>query len=167
MINFLNAYFIIGFIFVSVVGSLTHFLYNFSKQNVIVGLFSPVNESVWEHMKLIFFPMLIYSFVLINKLQSYFPCIKSSLFLGIIIGTFLIPILFYTYTSIIGYNKLIIDISIFYISVLIAFYSAYLLTLSCNVNSYTNVITLVIFVITILFFVFTYYPPPLKFFEAP
>lgn len=167
MINFLNAYFIIGFIFVSVVGSLTHFLYNFSKQNVIVGLFSPVNESVWEHMKLIFFPMLIYSLFLINKLQSYFPCIKSSLFLGIIIGTFLIPILFYTYTSIIGYNKLIIDISIFYISVLIAFYSAYLLTLSCNVNSYTNVITLVIFVITILFFVFTYYPPPLKIFEAP
>lgn len=159
--------FIIGFIFVSVAGTLAHFLYDFSKQNVIVGLLSPVNESTWEHMKLIFFPMLIYSIFSIIKFQTDYPCIKSSLFLGIIIGTFLIPILFYTYTAILGYNKLVIDISIFYISVFIAFYSAYRLTLSCKCNQYTKIITLSVFVIMILFFVFTYFPPQIKIFESP
>lgn len=163
----LSMYFVLGFIFVSVIGTLAHFLYDFSKQNVLVGLISPVNESTWEHMKLIFFPMLMYSLFLISKLQNNYPCIKSSLFLGIIIGTFLIPILFYTYTGILGYNKLALDISVFIISVLIAFFTAYKLTLSCKGDPYIKVITLCVFILAILFFIFTYFPPQLELFKEP
>lgn len=160
-------YFVLGFIFVSVTGTLAHFLYDFSKQNVLVGLISPVNESVWEHMKLVFFPMLLYSLFIIPKLQNNYPCIKSSLFLGILIGTFLIPILFYTYTSILGYNKLAFDISVFFISVFIAFFTAYKLTLSCNGNQSSRVITLCVFILAIAFFVFTYFPPQIEIFKEP
>ncbi|MEA4973343.1 MAG: DUF6512 family protein [Candidatus Metalachnospira sp.] len=163
----LSMYFVLGFIFVSVIGTLAHFLYEFSKQNVLVGLISPVNESTWEHMKLIFFPMLMYSLFLIPKLQNNYPCIKSSLFLGIIIGTFLIPILFYTYTGILGYNKLALDISVFIISVLIAFFTAYKLTLSCKSDPYIKVITFCVFILAILFFIYTYFPPQLEIFKEP
>ena len=52
---------LIGILFVSVTGTLSHFLYQFSGNCFLTGLFSPVGESTWEHMKLLFFPMLFYS----------------------------------------------------------------------------------------------------------
>lgn len=58
---------IIGIIFVMLTGTLSHFLYDWSGQNPVVGLFTPVNESIWEHMKLLFFPMLLYSLIMILK----------------------------------------------------------------------------------------------------
>ncbi len=59
-----------GILFVLITGSLAHFLYDWSGNNLIIGLFSPVSESIWEHMKLIFFPMLIYSLSVIPGLRS-------------------------------------------------------------------------------------------------
>ena len=50
---------IISTIFVIILGTLLHFTYNWSNNNPLVGIFSAVNESTWEHLKLIFFPMLI------------------------------------------------------------------------------------------------------------
>ena len=47
---------IIGFVFVSVIGTLAHFVFEWSGNNTVVGLFCPINESPWEHLKLIFFP---------------------------------------------------------------------------------------------------------------
>lgn len=46
------------FLFISILGTLLHFTYEWSQNNAIVGLFSAVNESTWEHLKLLFFPML-------------------------------------------------------------------------------------------------------------
>ena len=40
---------------VSLLGTLLHFTYRWSGRNPLIA---PVNESVWEHMKLLFFPML-------------------------------------------------------------------------------------------------------------
>ena len=47
------------FFFISILGVLLHFTYEWSNDNPAVGLFSAVNESTWEHLKLIFFPMLL------------------------------------------------------------------------------------------------------------
>ena len=41
------------FIFISVLGVLLHFTYEWSGDNAVVGLFSAVNESTWEHLKLL------------------------------------------------------------------------------------------------------------------
>ena len=50
---------IVSTIFIMILGTLLHFTYKWSNNNVIVGTFSAINESTWEHLKLIFFPMLI------------------------------------------------------------------------------------------------------------
>lgn len=162
----MSIYFILGFFFVSITGTLAHFLYDFSDQNCIVGLFTPVNESTWEHMKLIFFPMLLYSLFTISKLHEQYPCVKNGLFIGMIIGTFLIPILFYAYTSVLGYNKLIIDVSIFYLSVFVAFVTAYWIT-SNGYCSSSKVISIIILLLTVMFIVFTYFPPNIDIFKSP
>ena len=52
-------YSITGVILVSIVGTVAHFIYDWTGQNPIIGLITAVNESTWEHMKLLFFPMVL------------------------------------------------------------------------------------------------------------
>lgn len=163
----LKCYTIIGIIFVIITGTLFHFLYDWSNKNFIVSLFTPVNESVWEHMKLLFFPMLLYSFVMIFHLKKDYPCIASSLCFGILTGTLLIPIFFYAYTFILGKNTLIFDILIFMLSSIIAFFVAYKFTLSCKLKPYTFWLYILVVILFICFVVFTLYPPHFKIFEDP
>lgn len=165
--NKLKCYTVIGAIFVLIIGTLSHFLYEWTNYNYIIGLFTPVNESTWEHMKLIFFPMLLYSLFMILKLNKDYKCLVSSLSSGILLGTFLIPIIFYTYSGILGYNTFILDILTFAVSVIAAFYAAYKLALSCNMQRYTALLRGLIIVITICFLLFTYYPPNIGLFAIP
>ena len=51
----------LGFVIISVVGTLAHFLYDFSHHNKIVGLFAAVNESTWEHIKIALTPTFLWS----------------------------------------------------------------------------------------------------------
>ena len=163
----LKSYIIAGIIFVSIAGTLLHFAYEFSGRNSLLGLFVPINESIWEHTKLIFFPMLIYSFYLNKNLLPDYPCINSSMILGEISGVISIIALYYTYSGIIGFNLAVIDISIFYISVISAFYIAYKSTLFCTLNNHK---TILYFSLTVLFFMFICFsinPPKIPLFISP
>ncbi len=51
----------LGILFTAALGSFGHFAYDLSKENILVALFCPVNESTWEHLKLLFFPFLLFS----------------------------------------------------------------------------------------------------------
>ena len=90
-----------GFVFTAVMGTLLHFLYEWSGESAVAALISGVNESTWEHMKLLFFPML--GFALIQsrffKDTESFWSIKLK---GSLIGLLLIPVIFYTYNGAIG-----------------------------------------------------------------
>ncbi len=156
---------IIGAIFVLITGTLAHFLYRWSGNNTIVGLFVPINESIWEHMKLLFFPMLLCSVVMVLKFRKEYPCIAPSFCFGILAGTLLIPVLYYAYTYILGKNYFILDISIFILSVLAAFWFSYRLTLSCKLMPYTFLLYGLFFIFFASFLVFTYYPPELELFK--
>ena len=57
--NKIRNYEIFSIIFTFVLGTLLHFTYQLSGENKIVEMFSAINESVWEHLKLVYFPMLI------------------------------------------------------------------------------------------------------------
>lgn len=165
--NQLKRYTITGGLFVLILGTLSHFFYGWSDNNFIVGLFSPVNESTWEHMKLLFFPMLLFSLIVIPKLKQDYPCITSSLLSGILVGTVFIPIIFYTYAGIIGYNIFILDLFTFLLAVVIAFYTAYKLTLSCKMQDCTDTLCVIIYVFLICFLLFTYFPPNIGLFAVP
>ncbi|WP_286082764.1 DUF6512 family protein, partial [Parablautia intestinalis] len=66
----LKQYTAIGIIFVLLAGTLAHFVYDWSGNHAVIGLFTPVNESIWEHMKLLFFPMLLYAFFAAHHLKE-------------------------------------------------------------------------------------------------
>lgn len=158
---------IAGAIITALLGTLAHFAYEWSGNNRLIGLITAVNESTWEHMKLLFFPMLLVSIVLVLCLKEDYPCILPALLFGNLFGTFLIPVLFYTYSGILGQSIDVINISIYYICVIAAFYTAYRLTLRGCSEECTNLLLLITFVMVLLFFIFTYYPPEIGIFENP
>lgn len=163
----IKQYTMIGIIFVVITGTLSHFLYDWSGNHRFVGYFTPINESIWEHMKLLFFPMLIYSLLMILKFRRKYSCITSALSFGILLGAFLIPLFYYAYTYILGKNVFILDISIFILSIVIAFWFSYWLTLSRRLESYTSILGMLLCVLLVCFFFFTYNPPDVTIFQDP
>ena len=124
----LKIYFTIGAIITSLLGTLGHFAYEWSGNNPIVGFFTSLDESVWEHIKLLFFPMLLVGSFLINSLKEKYPAVLPGILAGNLAGCILIPVIYYTYSGILGRNISWIDISIYYICVSIAFSIAYYMT---------------------------------------
>ena len=163
----LKRYTIIGILFVLTAGTFAHFLYDWSHHNYVIGLFTPVNESIWEHMKLLFFPMLIYSLVLIVKLKQNYSRITSALCFGMLTGTFLIPLFYYAYTYVLTQNFFALDIGTFILSTAIAFWLSYKFTLSGKLESYTFLLCILICILFCCFLIFTYYAPNITIFQDP
>ena len=158
---------LVGFAVTSLFGTLLHFLYEWTNEAIWIAPFSGVNESTWEHMKLLFFPMYLYSLFASKNLKKTYPCISSSMAFGTLLGTFLIPVLFYTYSGILGFNIPIIDISTFYISVIISFFVVYKTTISCSLNTYKVLFDILLFIMAVLFIIFSVFPPDIALFKAP
>lgn len=160
-------YLIAGFLFSAVLGTAAHFFYAWSGNNPLIGLISPVSESTWEHMKLVFFPILLWSFFLPPHLSGETPALRPALLLGGLLGTLSIPVLFYTYSGILGNNIAWIDILIFFISVFLAFLSAGKLQNSAKKDKKRTAVYFLTALFTILFFLFTFLPPDIGLFAQP
>lgn len=154
-------------LFVAVFGTLGHFFYEWSGYNYYVGFFFPVNESTWEHMKLIFFPALFCYIALCFLKRGNEPCIIYAFPKAIFLGTFLIPVLFYTYSGILGFTVSFIDIAIFYICVFISFFYLYKTTITVKKLEYSLAFNIGLIFLTLLFLCFTYNPPALGIFANP
>ena len=112
---------LLRFIFISILGVLLHFTYEWSGDNSFVGLFSAVNESTWEHLKLLFFPMLLLTIFEILLMPDKLP--ENFLFsrtIGIVSGMAFIVISFYTILGVIGKSYDSINIALYFAGVLYA-----------------------------------------------
>ena len=151
-------------IFILVLGTLLHFTYEWSNNNWFVGTFSAVNESVWEHLKLLFFPMLITTIIGSLYFKDEYPTYLCSKAKGIILSLLFIVVFFYTYTGILGYNVALLDIGSFIAAVILGecySYKNIVYQYSCN-----NLISGIILVLlTISFVLFTFFPPNIGLFE--
>ncbi len=157
-----------GFIFVIVTGTLLHFVYHWTGQNRIAGLFSPVNESTWEHLKLLFMPVLLYSIVEYFAVGNHFPNFIAAKTLGILFGLLVIVTVFYTYTGIVGRHFLWADILTFVLGVAAAFaYSRRTIQLADAgiIPEFTALF--IVLVLAACFVIFTFYPPHIPLFLDP
>lgn len=154
-----------GILFTLVFGVLSHFFYEWSGENPLVGLFFPVNESVWEHMKLLFFPALFYTVFEIVFLLKTDTRFLTARFVSIVIGMFVIPCLFFIYTGFLGKTVMLLDLLIFVISVLCTFLlSRYIELYVYSLNFPIFVLFVILLFLLILFFSFTFSPPNLPIF---
>lgn len=157
---------LMGFAVTSLLGTLLHFLYDRTGGSVYVAPFSGVNESTWEHMKLLFWPMLLFAVVqsFFFRERSDFWCIQRD---GILLGLLLIPVLFYTYNGVIGSSPDFINIAIFFVAAAVA----YLYETKRLFGSDTACIPVLaitsLAVIALLFVLFTFRTPILGLFRDP
>lgn len=162
----LKRFCVIGFLVTTILGVISHFVYEWTGGNFLVGLFFPMNESTWEHMKLLFFPMLLFALVAGKKMERQYPCIYNAMFTGILVGLALIPTLFYTYSGILGFFVDWVNIAVYVLSVLVAYIVVYRVALTCR-NKNPMVLRIVMYVLLVAFMVFSVYPPKLGIFSAP
>lgn len=156
-----------GFAVTSACGTLLHFLYEWLGEAVWVAPFSGVNESTWEHMKLLFFPMFIFAVVqsFFFKDREDFWCIKLR---GILLGISLIPILFYTYNGVIGRSPDWLNIAIFFVSAAAAYIYETRLFNFCKAPCRSpRLAVTAIGAIALLFVIFTFLTPELGIFKDP
>ena len=110
-----------GFLFTGALGTLLHFAYEWSGGSVLAACVSAVNESTWEHMKLLFVPLFLFSVLQACLLGRNYPDFLAVRALSTLAGLALVPILFYTYTGALGRSVTWVNIAIFYLADLGAF----------------------------------------------
>lgn len=150
-----------------ILGTILHFTFSWSNENLFVASFSAVNESVWEHLKLAFIPMflaaIVQYFFVKNDVNNYIEA-KT---IGIFASISFITVFFFTYTGILGTSFILVDILTFIASIIIGEIIAYKLMIREDESSKQTKILAIIIILFLLicFIVFTYCPPQVNLFK--
>lgn len=155
-----------GVFAIIILGFPLHFLFDWTDRSAIVGLITPVNESVWEHLKLGYWSVVLISlseyFFIKPRIHNYFLA-KT---IGVLALELTIVLIYYGYTRILGRDIFWIDISSYVIGAVICQYFSYIFYKQREYASWINKLSISIFIgLGILFAVTTYYPPRVSIFK--
>ncbi len=152
-------------VFLTIAGILNHFLYEWTG-NALIAFFCPVNESVWEHLKLLVFPFLFWSLWDSRNRKQDISSYFYHRLLAVLCGILSVITLFYTYTGVIGKDFFIFDILIFIIAILVtlrmvSWFSTHISKIPSEASIYTAWLALIL-----CFFLFTCFPPDIPLFYS-
>ena len=141
-------------------GSVLHFLFDWTKHNRFIAFFSALNESYWEHIKIAIWPVFLLKIVLFSlggyQIASFVPAATIALYS--------IPVsmvgLVFLYKSVTKHNILWLDISIFFVCIAIA-QSIFVLLLGQLAPTSGTVVMSSLFLLGLIvaFLLFTFRPP--------
>jgi hypothetical protein len=159
---------LIGIVLITLVGSFLHFLFDLSGGLLPVALIAAVNESVWEHLKIGFWPAFVYALVefrFIKKETKNFWLAKT---IGISLIPILITVLFYGYTAILREDLFVLDITIFIVAIIVGQLVSYKLLTGPEYSAIPQLVPLVVLIVLVVAFsTLTYFPPHLPLFQDP
>ena len=156
-----------GFAFATFAGTLLHFLYEWTGESILVTPFSGINESTWEHMKLLYWPLFFFALIQYPffRNQKNYWCVKLA---ETVLGLTLIPVLFYTYNGALGHSPDWINIAIFYVSAALVFLLEWwLFPKALPQCRHPQLAFAGLCLMGALFIIFTYWPPDLPLFRDP
>lgn len=158
---------ILGFFFISILGTLSHFIYDWCQQNNIIGSLFAVNESTWEHLKIAIIPAIIWMVITLLTKEE-----KNNFFIANLLSFLTIMIVivcgFYGYKALLQKDLLILDIILFYIAIGFGQYVSYkIMNLKKLPKTFDNISIILIILLFISFIVFTYFTPKNEIFKDP
>ena len=116
---------VMSVIFTIIFGTIFHFTYQLSNHNKIVGLFTATNESTFEHIKMALSARIFFIPIEIHFMKQY-PNYYLSVLIELILISLFIILFFYGYRLLISKQEnTIYNISIFYISIILAYIIGY------------------------------------------
>ena len=135
-----------------------HFLYD-KFPSFFTSIFSPVNESIWEHMKLLFGSIILTGifekiYLIIKKETINNICFSN--FIGALLSIPIYLIIFLPLYSFIG-ESMILAISVMLISIIAAEYISYKLIFTKELKL-EKVTVLFVIIVYVIFTLLTYYP---------
>ena len=143
-------------------GTLCHFVYQLSGDNFIVGMIAPINESVWEHLKIVFFPFIIIGLLAYTKIKPNKSNYWTGQLVGSLAGMLIVFFGFYLYSSIIG-ESLIIDILLYYVSIIIAMFVAWWIVIHTKRIKRLEAISIIgLVLVSVILIYLTISPPSLS-----
>lgn len=155
-----------GIVTITILGFLLHYLFSLTGGSKVIGLFVPVNESVWEHLKLGYWSVLLFSFVEYFQIKDRVNNYYFARIIGILSLEITIIAIFYVYTFIAGKDIFVIDIFSYIAGVVICQYLTYTFFRLKPFTRLVNRIALAaVIVIGILFGITSYYPPHIALFK--
>lgn len=151
-----------GFVFCCILGTLMHFFYEWSGDLTIIGILCPVNESVWEHLKLIFYPFIFWEIAEYFIFNDHTPLAFSKL-----CGMTATLAVHYIYTGASGKESRAVDIISFVLGIGAAFGVSFLIMKNrTKKNRLCESISIICTVIIcLLFTIFTFMPPLIPLFK--
>lgn len=112
---------IVGIPVLFIIGAIMHFLYDISNQNIFVALFAPVNESVWEHLKMVVWPIILWwsLYYIVKGEKNSIDKNKwfTSALISLLVALISIPLMYYFYTGAFGVESVVVDIIILFLSI--------------------------------------------------
>lgn len=157
---------IAGALFIITAGPLFHFGYRwFGPSNLLAVLF-PVNESVWEHLKLGYWSLIIFSLA-----QSLWMRWKTTNFwgakgAGLVVMQSAILFIYYSYTSISGGNILALDLGSYVLGALLCqAISFWILSKSRPSRAFNKLGIWILVLHGLALVIFTFATPPLPIFK--
>ena len=158
-----------GLFFVLIWGNLFHFVFDWSGENELLGAIAAVNESTWEHMKLMIVPWVLWSVVEALALRRCRIHVLAPRAAALLVGTLFIPVAYYTYVGISGANVAIINIIIFQLAVLLAFFLSWRLLDKGRLQGliWTVLGGAAVLAMLALTVYWTYFPPQIPLFTDP
>lgn len=160
----LNTIKLIAILNIFIISFPAHFLYKFFP-NTITSILFPVNESIFEHLKIIFTSILLYGIIdyLILKLNNIkYHNYLFSLFFTSFISIPIFLILYLPIHFILG-EYLIITLLLLFITYLISQIISYYI-LTNKQNTYLNIISIPLIIIIYSIFAYLTYKPPINYF---
>ncbi|MBS5112552.1 MAG: hypothetical protein KHZ15_07685 [Coprobacillus cateniformis] len=145
-----------------VLGALLHFAYNVFS-NPIVAVIAPVNESIFEHLKLVLYPMLFVSLLVWYRYKNKDLSFLSAIAISIIVGILSVVLIYYFYYFGLGIESLFVDIFLLLLSIFIGNMSFHWVKVH-HIQWPMKISFAIMIILIILFTFWTFFPPDLPLF---
>ena len=169
--GFVRTYHFIGIFVILLIAGPLHFAYEWSGENYFVGLFAPVSESVWEHLKMVYWPTLLWwivGFAVYGKgkrlsMMRWF----QSMAISVIFGLLIIVLWYYLWAGAMGIEATWVNFSSMVSVVIGQLLAIHVYRVAKPRWIYLISGILIVFTLAAMTAYFTYYPPELPIFIVP
>ncbi|WP_026478365.1 DUF6512 family protein [Alkaliphilus transvaalensis] len=155
-----------GVVVIFILSFLLHEAYDLSGNNPIVALFAPINESIWEHMKMAAFAVFFFSIIeylfIRHSINNFF--LAKGLLIFII--PIMVALLNIAYMAVLGKHMVLIDITGLFIWITLGQLMSYkLLSNNHHFTHLNNIFLVGASLMLMVYIIFTYIPPNLGIFK--
>lgn len=157
--------FILAAVCAALGGTALHFLYDLLP-NPLTALIAPVNESVWEHLKLLYTPTLIAAFVLSRRAEDVYR-LWGAFFAAVLVMPLVLSALYYLLLCAFGVMSLWVDIGLYYAVMAGGFALAYRLYRNGRAEKIAGFLLMLVILYGACLILFSFAAPPLPIFSEP